>query len=359
LIATAEALARLDPALDLVAVGTAEGLETEVVPAAGLRLELIPAVPLPRRPGLDLLRTPSRLRGAVHAASAILRTHQAEVVCGFGGYVSSPVYLAARRLRLPIVIHEGNALPGLANRLAARLTRHVATSFPATRLPHARCVGLPLRAAIDGFDRDALRPDGLAAFDLESERPTLVVSGGSLGARRINDALESARSGLLAAGVQILHVVGPRNLADTTDGGAPRWVATDDPATGARYRPVGFVDRMELAYAVADLMVCRAGANTVAETAAIGVPCVYVPLPVGNGEQARNAEPVLAAGGCRLVPDGDLTAARLTAEVSELLGDRAALQTMSRAAQDVMPRTGATELARWILQVAKESHGTA
>ena len=157
---------RLRPGLSLTAIGTARGLETTVVPAAGLALELIPPVPMPRRPGADLVLVGPRLFAAVNATVTMLRRLQAEVVLGFGGYVSTPAYLAARRLACPIVIHEQNVLPGLANKLAARLTRHVYTSFPQTPLPHATCIGLPLRRAIADLDRAAEAAAARAAFDL-------------------------------------------------------------------------------------------------------------------------------------------------------------------------------------------------
>ena len=155
LIATASELRRLSPDVTLTALGTARGLETTVVPAAGLALELIPPVPMPRRLSMDLVLVGPRLLQAVSATVEILRRVKAGVLLGFGGYVSTPAYLAARRLGLPILIHEQNVLPGLANRLAARLTRHVYTSFPQTPLPRAVCIGLPLRRGITGLDRAA------------------------------------------------------------------------------------------------------------------------------------------------------------------------------------------------------------
>ena len=122
------------PGGEVLFVGTARGLETKLIPQAGYPLELIPPVPLPRRLGADLLRTPGRLRGAMNAALEVVDRVRPDVVVGFGGYVSVPAYLAARRRRLPLVVHEGNALPGIANKLGARFTHHVATSFPDTPL---------------------------------------------------------------------------------------------------------------------------------------------------------------------------------------------------------------------------------
>lgn len=346
LIATADWLRTLDPGIELTAVGTATGLEVTVVPAAGLRLELIPRVPLPRRITPAMLAVPGHLAGAVRQARELLTAARADVVVGFGGYVAMPVYLAARGLRIPIVVHEQNALPGLANKVAARtLTRHVGTSFPDTPLPHARYVGLPLRTAIEKFDRAALRPDAWAAFGLEPDRPTLLVSGGSLGALSINAALVGARDRLLATGIQILHVVGNGKSTEDT-------VPVSHPQTGARYRPMAYVDRMEQAYAVADLMLARSGAGTVCETAAVGLPCMFVPLAVGNGEQARNARPVVDADAGVLVSDHDCTADLLARRMPELLGDPDRLAQMGRAAQRVIPRDGAEKLARWIVAVA-------
>ena len=225
LVATAQELLRLAPGTRVTAVGTARGLETTVVPAAGLTLELIPPVPLPRRPGPDLLRVPGRLAAAVRAAVAVLRETEADVALGFGGYVSTPVYLAARRLGVPVVVHEQNALPGLANRLAARLTREVYTSFPGTPLAHATLIGLPLRRGIADLDRAAARPAARAAFDLgprPGSRPTLLVSGGSQGAASINGAARGSVDALLAAGVSVLHVLGQGNFAPPTSGAPTR-----------------------------------------------------------------------------------------------------------------------------------------
>lgn len=346
LIATAAELQRLSPGVRVTAVGTARGLETTVVPAAGLPLELIPPVPLPRRPGLDQALVGVRLWRAVAASVALLRRVEADVVLGFGGYVSTPVYLAARRLRLPLVLHEQNALPGLANKLAARLTPHVYTSFPGTPLPHAQHIGLPLRRSITELDRWSSRAAARAGFGLDPERATLLVSGGSQGAASINRAVLGARGTLLAAGIQVLHVLGPKNLdADT--------VPQRDPRTGARYHPVAYVERMEYAYAAADLMLGRCGASTVLETATVGLPAVFVPYPHGNGEQARNAESVVAAGGGLLLPDAECTADWVAASVPPLVADPARLAGMTAALRGVARGDAATELAARTLEVVR------
>lgn len=346
LIATAQQLAELAPGVELTAVGTSKGLENQVVPAAGLRLELIPPVPMPRRPTPELARVPARLWRAVSESTAVLRRHHADAVLGFGGYVSTPVYLAARRLGLPIVIHEQNALPGLANKLAARFADHVAVSFLDTPLPKAEYVGLPLRAAIAGLDREAARPAARLTYGLSAGLPTLLVSGGSQGALRINRAVAGARAGLLAAGIQILHVLGPKNLtADIHE--------MVDSETGAAYRPVAYVDRMEDAYAAADLMLGRCGASTVVETAVLGLPAIFVPYPHGNGEQARNAAAVVRAGGGELLEDAACTTEFVAERVPQLIQNPQILAAMGEAARGAAVPDAARRLAEMTLAVAQ------
>ena len=342
LLATADALRRLDPAIAVTALGTARGLEVRVVPEAGYPLELVPPVPLPRSLSADLLRVPAKVRAAVAATLEVLDRVRPDVVAGFGGYVSVPAYLAARRRRLPIVVHEGNALPGLANKLGARLTRHVATSFPGTSLPHATYVGLPIRTLISTLDRAAVRTEARHSFGLDPDRPTLLVTGGSQGARRLNDSVAGAHRALADAGVQVLHVAGPRGEVAVDRGpGAPPYVV------------VPYVDRMDLAYAAADLVVCRAGANTVTEVAAVGLPAVFVPLPIGNGEQAHNARPVVEAGGGLLVADGALTPEWVAGALPDLVTDRDRLARMATAAAGLIPRDADDRLARMVLGAAR------
>ena len=204
------------------------------------------------------------------------------MVLGFGGYVSTPAYLAARRLGCRSCVHEQNALPGLANRLAARLTRHVYTSFPETPLPHATCIGLPLRRGITELDRAGGGAPARAVVRARAPTcPALLVSGGSQGAAEHQHARCSA-PGTAAGGraSRCCTCSGPKNLTER------RPSRTVDPDTGAVYAPVAYVEQMEQAYAAADLMLGRCGASTVLETAAVGLPAVFVPYPHGNGEQA-------------------------------------------------------------------------
>lgn len=344
LIATAERL-RASDGVRITCVGTPKGLESRVIPAAGLELLMVPPVPLPRKPTLDLLRVPGRLAGAVGEAKKILRDRAADVVVGFGGYVSMPAYLAARSLGIPVVIHEQNALPGLANKVAARFAKVVAVSFPDTPLPRARYVGLPVRDGIATLDRRAARNAARKALGFDTERPLLLVSGGSQGAVAINDATFGARDRILAADIDILHVLGPKNMASRH--------VTVAGETGALYKPVAYVDAMEQAYAAADLMVGRSGAGTVMETAVVGLPVVFVPLPHGNGEQARNATFLVQGGAARLVENADFDADRMVDEVVPLLTSPDRLAAMSAALRGLVPADAAGALAALVLGAAK------
>ena len=288
LLALADCLRRRDPSVSVTALGTAAGLEARLVPERGYPLLEVPKVPFPRRPSGDLLRLPANLRRAVRAAEDAIAATGAEVVVGFGGYVATPAYLAARRRGTPVVVHEQNARPGLANRVGARFAAAVGVTFPGTRLPHATVTGMPLRHEIATLDRAAHRAEARARFGL-TDAPTVLVTGGSLGAQRLNDAFAGAVGTLSAAGVQVLHVAGTGKAF------------VPDAVPGAPYVVLEYCDRMDLAYAAADLVVARSGANTVCELTAVGLPALYVPLPVGNGEQRLNAAAVVAAGGGLLV----------------------------------------------------------
>jgi UDP-N-acetylglucosamine--N-acetylmuramyl-(pentapeptide) pyrophosphoryl-undecaprenol N-acetylglucosamine transferase len=334
LLALADCLRRRDPDVVVTALGTETGLESRLVPERGYPLLTVPKVPLPRRPSGDLLRLPGTLRAAVAAAERAIEQSGAQVVVGFGGYVSTPAYLAARRRRVPIVVHEQNARPGLANRVGARMTRFVATTFASTRLAHATAIGMPLRREIAQLDRTAVRPDALAYFGLEPHWPTVLVTGGSLGAQRLNTTFEARVPALRGAGVQVLHLTGA----------GKEFVVADDGGAGAPpYVVAPYADRMDLAYAAADLVVARAGANTVCELTAVGLPAIYVPLPIGNGEQRFNAADVVAAGGGLLVDDSALTPGWVDDVLVPLVSDRERLDAMAAASAATGER-GADEL---------------
>jgi UDP-N-acetylglucosamine--N-acetylmuramyl-(pentapeptide) pyrophosphoryl-undecaprenol N-acetylglucosamine transferase len=340
----ADAVRRLAPTAEITAFGTVRGLDTTLIPARGYPLELIPPVPLPRELNRALLRTPGRLRDAVLAAGAVLDRVGAEVVVGFGGYVAGPAYLAARQRGLPIVVHEANARPGVANRLAARMTPHVFTAAPGVRLAHATAIGIPLRPAITGLDRPALRGAARQRFGLRPDGPVLMVTGGSQGARAINAAVSGAAVALRAAGVQVLHIAGPQHAVDVPDG---------DPA-GPPYVVIPYVAEMQYAYAAADFAVCRSGAMTCAELAAVGLPAAYVPLPLRGGEQRLNAEPAVAAGGALLVEDADLGRAWIKSTLIPVLTDPGQIAAMSARASAARAPDADIVLARHVLTAVAE-----
>jgi UDP-N-acetylglucosamine--N-acetylmuramyl-(pentapeptide) pyrophosphoryl-undecaprenol N-acetylglucosamine transferase len=343
LLNTADALRRRDPTIGVTVLGTAEGLESRLVPLRGYELSVVPKVPLPRRPTLDLLRVPGRLRAAVKAARRHLDEVDASVVVGFGGYVSVPAYLAARRRRTPVVVHEANARAGIANRLGARWAVAVAAAVEGTGLAGAKVIGLPLRQSIAHLDRGAQRAAARASFGL-ADGPVLLVTGGSQGARRINQAVAEAAPVLARGGVQVLQITGPKNVDDV------RAALGDAPPT---HHVVDYVDGMDFAYAASDLALCRAGAMTCAELAAVGLPAVYVPLPIGNGEQALNAQPTVAAGGGLLVDDADLDAAWVERNVLPLLLDTEKLAAMSQAARRLGHPSADDDLVDLVLAAAR------
>lgn len=344
-MAVADALRALNPDVRITALGTARGLETRLVPARGYDLELITPVPLPRKINADLFRLPLRVLRAVRETRAVLRDVQADVVIGFGGYVALPAYLAARGLgakRVPVVIHEANARAGLANRVGARGAHRVLSAVPDCGLADPEVVGVPVRAAITTLDRAALRAAARAEFGFADDARVLLVFGGSQGARSINQAVAGAAKQLAAAGVSVLHAHGPKNTLELPEPGP------GDPP----YVAVPYLDRMDLAYAAADLAICRSGAMTVAEVSAVGLPAVYVPLPIGNGEQRLNALPVVDAGGGILVDDASLTPDFVAETVAGLLTDTQRLAAMTSAAVLAGHPEAASRVASVALDVA-------
>ena len=332
----ADALLRLDPGIGITVLGSDRGLETTLVPARGYDLVTVPSVPMPRRPGTDLARLGPRMSAAVRLATQALRERHADVVIGFGGYAAVPAYLAARRTRTPLIVHEANARAGIANRLGARFTPHVYVTVPGS-IAGAKPMALPLRHSISTLDRDGLRPEARAHFGLPADAPVLLVFGGSQGAMRLNGVVAAALPGLRNAGVAVLHAFGSRN---------------EPPAPAAGYVPLPFISRMDLAYAAADVALTRAGAMTCAELAAVGLPAVYVPLPIGNGEQRVNALPVVSGGGGLIIDDADITAEWLTETAAGLLHDGRRLREMGAAAYARGVRDADEQLARIVMRVA-------
>ncbi|WP_218220181.1 undecaprenyldiphospho-muramoylpentapeptide beta-N-acetylglucosaminyltransferase [Nesterenkonia sp. Act20] len=321
LLAVARAVERLVPEARLSIIGTAAGLETRLVPEAGYRLRTIEKVPMPRRPTRDMLQFPARFGQAVRDAAEILRSEEADVVMGVGGYVCTPVYVAARRLGIPVVLHEANARPGLANKLGHRFATFTGVAYEGTPLKGAEWVGMPMSREISQLDRRTARTEALQSLGLDPEKVTLVVTGGSSGALSLNRSIQDALSDVLGTGAQVLHLTG-RDKAITDDFGT----LLELPG----YHQREYLDSMQLAYAAADLIIARSGAATVSEVAAVGLPAVFVPLPVGNGEQELNARELVAAGGALLVKDEHFNKSWIRRNVLPLLEDRSLLETMEQ-----------------------------
>ncbi|MCI9887328.1 UDP-N-acetylglucosamine--N-acetylmuramyl-(pentapeptide) pyrophosphoryl-undecaprenol N-acetylglucosamine transferase [Micrococcales bacterium 31B] len=318
LLATATALRARCADSEVTVVGTTSGLETRLVPQAGFELATIERVPFPRSVNRAALAFPARFARAFRQSRDLLRSARAEVVVGFGGYVCTPVYLAARSLRIPTVVHEANAVPGLANKVGAKNPGAlVASTFRGCPLPGARTVGMPMRKEISGLHRESSLAFAREKLGLDPRRLTLVVTGGSSGAQRINEALVQRAAEYVATGAQVLHITGAGKAVDP---GVPG------------FHVVEYVDGMETAYAAADFMVCRAGSATVSEVSAVGLPALYVPLGIGNGEQALNCKPVVEAGGAMMLLNSECTADTLFDQIAPVLSDAAALAEMGRIA---------------------------
>lgn len=341
-LALADALLRLRPDARVTALGTERGLEKNLVPARGYPLEMVPPVPMPRKASADLLKLPVKVRDSVRRTREVFERVGADAVVGFGGYVSLPAYLAARG-RIPVVVHEANARAGLANKVGAKVAERVFAAVPESGLNGASTIGIPLREAITTLDRAALRARARAHFGLHAHAPTILVFGGSQGAQTLNTAFSGAAEALGRAGVGVLHAHGPKNT-----------VAVQQSRSAPAYVTVPYLERMDLAYAAADLVVCRSGAMTVAEVSAVGLPAVFVPLPHGNGEQALNASPVVNTGGAMLVPDAEMTSQRVVEQILPLVRDPQRLQQMSRATLGTGHREADRVLARAVLEVARK-----
>ncbi|MEY3614763.1 MAG: undecaprenyldiphospho-muramoylpentapeptide beta-N-acetylglucosaminyltransferase [Actinomycetota bacterium] len=319
MLALAQSLRSLDH--QVITLGTKEGLEARLVPQRGFELLTIARLPFPRKPSGYALFFPLRFAKAVAEVMGMLRKHEIDAVVGFGGYASAPAYVAAFLSRKPLVIHEANALAGIANRIGAKLTKQIAVAFNNSDLSPAAITGMPLRPEIVqsvlGYDKEQARLElGLNPF-----MTTLLVTGGSLGAKSINDAVIESRAVLNAAGIQILHIVGDRaNLPEVSESG---------------YHRIAYCDRMDAAIAAADMAVSRAGSSTVSEFSACGLPAIYVPYPVGNGEQKFNAETVVQAGGGKLVVDSDFTPDYISGELIPIMSHSSSLRRMAEAAKSV------------------------
>jgi UDP-N-acetylglucosamine--N-acetylmuramyl-(pentapeptide) pyrophosphoryl-undecaprenol N-acetylglucosamine transferase len=312
-------------------VGGRRGIEGKVVPAAGFEIDLLPGRGLQRRLTFQNVLALWGACSAVVRAIAIVRRVRPRVVVGFGGYASFPCVVAARLLRIPVVVHEQDAAPGLANRLGVRLGARPAVSLPGTPLPNATLTGNPVRAALAHLERP---PHPM--FD----PALLAVFGGAQGARTINRAALGCYDAWRARrDLAVHHVCGPRHV----DACAAELAAVRRSGDALKYELVGYEERMDLVYGRAALAVCRAGAGTIAELTAVGLPAVLVPLPgAPSDHQTRNAQTLERAGAAVMLRDEECDPARLDKVVSDLLGASDRLERMSLAARG-LGRRDATE----------------
>lgn len=326
-IAVAEELKRRDPAAEVVFVGGARGLEALAVPEAGFRLRTILTRGFPRRawwrwPGAAL----ANLIGLVQAL-VIVMTERPGAVLGTGGYVSGPVALAAWLTRRPLLIQEQNSIPGVTNRWLARVADEVHLSFVEarnwfTRRDHLKVSGNPVRAHILSGER----PQAIEEFGLVPGRPTVFVFGGSRGARRINEAaLDAMRRLKGRVDVQFILQTGREDYD---------WARGAVETEGLPARVMPFLQRIHMAYAAADLVVCRSGAMTLAEIAVCGTPAILVPYPhAAHNHQVINATNLVDRGAAAMILDRELTGERLAKEIAHWLADRPALSRLSANAR--------------------------
>jgi UDP-N-acetylglucosamine--N-acetylmuramyl-(pentapeptide) pyrophosphoryl-undecaprenol N-acetylglucosamine transferase len=347
-LALASAVRRQDPSADVSFVGTPRGLEGRIIPDAGYSLHLLDMVPFA---GARRALVPAAFARATWQARRLVRKQGASVAVGMGGYASIPLVAGARFNSVPSLVHESGAIPGRANLLAARFTKNVALAFEraASSFPGpTRVVGMPLSAEIEHFDRTALRVEARRAFDLPDDAEVLLVIGGSQGATTLNRAAVGLASQWRdRPGRFILLKTGAADLAG---------IQADLQAAGAAHvvRAVSFFERMDHAYAAADLALTRAGAGTVAELGATGLPAVLVPYPYApHDHQAVNASVLVDVGAALMVRNPDATAEQLAPTLDALFADAGQREGMGAAGRSVARPHAADELASWVLELAR------
>jgi UDP-N-acetylglucosamine--N-acetylmuramyl-(pentapeptide) pyrophosphoryl-undecaprenol N-acetylglucosamine transferase len=344
------------PSSSILYVGSERGIEKTMVPAAGYECVLLPGRGIQRRLTFANVASVWGLVRAVVTAFTLVRRRRPAVVVALGGYASVPAALAAVLLRVPVVVAEQNAVPGAANRLVGRFAAACAVSFPDTALPRRTWTGNPVRGAVRTVDRRdaeardaARRAMGLEGTD--ASRVLVVAFGGSLGARRVNEAVIGWCRGWADRGdVAVRHVIGERDWdreaasRAALDDDLHRRRAAGEPALA--YTAVRYEHDMASVYRAADIALCRAGASTVAELAVVGLPAVLVPLPGAPGDhQTANARALERAGAAIVVPDGALDPDRVAAELAPIVADPDRRDAMARSARSVARPEAASAVA--------------
>jgi undecaprenyldiphospho-muramoylpentapeptide beta-N-acetylglucosaminyltransferase len=353
-IAVGRALvARGHPAGSIHFVGAGHGMEGRLVPAAGFGVTLLPGRGVQRRLTARNVTALAGMAAAAVKGVGLVARRRPSVIVSIGGYASIPGVVASVLLRVPLVVVEQNAAPGAANRLAARVARAAAVSFPGTDLPGAVLTGNPVRDEVLAVDRSpAGRAAARRALGIPAGATVVLATGGSLGARTINrSVLGLVRLWAPRSDVAVYHVVGTRDW-EMVSSSRP-----DLAEDGLWYRQVRYEDRMEVAYGAADIVVCRAGATTVSELAAVGLPSVLIPLPgAPNDHQTANARALVDVGAARLVTDRQATPDRLAAELEALM-DPATRAAMAAAAASVAHRDAAAEVAELVERASAGRRG--
>jgi UDP-N-acetylglucosamine--N-acetylmuramyl-(pentapeptide) pyrophosphoryl-undecaprenol N-acetylglucosamine transferase len=329
-IEPALAVARLwqhkHPSDQLEFIGTANGLENQLVPAAGFKLVHIPKVVIPRRLSPKLLQAPFTLARSILTSRRLLSG--ADLLIGFGGYVSAPAYLAARSLGIPFVVHEANAKPGFANLLGARLTPYcaIAQSVKAGALENSLITGIPLRGDVakalheSASDWTGARARAKRALGFSSTDPLVLAFFGSQGSVALNLVISQSLPSLLANGSQLLHAVGKLNVL---------------PPMQERYKSMAYIEDMATAYLAADLIISRSGAISCSEINALGKYALFIPLPIGNGEQSFNAGSLVSQGRAELLEQREFTSSWIKSNINRLLS-RATSTTDSGSDSDAL-----------------------
>jgi UDP-N-acetylglucosamine--N-acetylmuramyl-(pentapeptide) pyrophosphoryl-undecaprenol N-acetylglucosamine transferase len=337
-------------------VGSARGREAELVPQAGFSLTTLPGRGIVRRLSIANVAAVLGLAVATGRAVFMLVRRRPGIVVNLGGYASLPCTVAAVLLRVPIVAVSYDAVPGAASRLAARFAAGSAVAFPGSVLPRAVTTGAPVRSEVLAIDTSpAGRRQSRADLAVPTDRHLVVVTSGSLGARRVNDATVAlARRWAAREDLVLFHAVGRRDFASVVAGAPPAAPA------GLDYRPVEFEPRLPAVLAAADVAVGRAGASTVAELTVLGVPSILVPLPGAPGDhQTRNAQVLGDAGAAIVLPDAECTEDRLAETIESLLGDPAALARMGTAAGSLARRDAADRIADLVESSARQARTAA
>lgn len=357
-LALASALQKARKEVKILYVGTAQGLEATLVPQAGLDFKVIDARGLPRKPSFKALATLfSAGKGTLEAVN-LLKSFKPDVVVGMGAYVSLPVVGAAVLRQIPTIIHEQNAVPGLVNRVLGRVATAVAVSYPdmESYFPSDKRIvftGNPIREEVLLTDKGRAQDK----YDIDRSRKVLLVFGGSRGAQRINESVAGAYNAWRHNdGLQIVHSTGNINY----DSVIKSIESLKSPEDSLIYKAYPYIDSMGEAYAVADLLVCRSGATTIAEISAIGLPAVLVPYPYAtDNHQEKNARQLEKMGAARVILDRDLTAESLCKIVEELIFDANKLSSMTASSKKFGRPDAAKALADLVFEVAHRQSGQA